>query len=104
MDYVHFLPEVVMDKKGNFLGSNDALLNHLNFDPPFKNTISGKTQTYMAVAKPKIMRVIINFSTLALRGECDVIFKSKKPAALAETEKKFNVSLCGRYSKTWEKC
>jgi colanic acid biosynthesis glycosyl transferase WcaI len=87
LDNVHFLPAVGMDKVGNFLGSADALLIHLNSDPLFEITIPGKTQAYMAVGKPIIMGVGGDASSLVSRAECGVCFESEKPEALAEAVK-----------------
>ena len=87
LDNVHFLSAVGMEKVGDFLGSADALLIHLNADPLFEITIPGKTQAYMAVGKPIIMGVSGDASNLVLRADCGVCFEPEKSAALAEAVK-----------------
>jgi len=75
LNNVHFLPAVLMEKVGDFLGSADALLIHLNSDPLFEITIPGKTQAYMAVGKPIIMGVNGDASNLVLRADCGICFE-----------------------------
>jgi glycosyltransferase involved in cell wall biosynthesis len=87
LDNVHFLPAVSMEKVGDFLGSADALLIHLNSDPLFEITIPGKTQAYMAVGKPIIMGVSGDASNLVSSADCGVCFEPENPVALADAAK-----------------
>lgn len=87
LNNVHFLPAVLMEKVGDFLGSADALLIHLNSDPLFEITIPGKTQAYMAVGKPIIMGVNGDASNLVLRADCGICFEPENSVALAKAVK-----------------
>lgn len=87
LDNVHFLPAVGMEEVGQFLGSADALLIHLNSDPLFEITIPGKTQAYMAVGKPILMGVSGDAASLVSRADCGVCFEPENSVALADAAK-----------------
>ena len=80
---VQFLPQVGMDKVGNYLSSADALLVHLRKDPLFEITIPSKTQAYLAVGKPILMAVSGDAANLVKSGNCGLVAESQNATEIA---------------------
>lgn len=81
---VSFLPPVLMNEVGKYLGAADALLVHLKKDSLFRITIPSKTQAYMAAGKPIIMGVDGDAADLVREGKCGYVAESENPRSIAD--------------------
>ena len=68
-----FLNAVPINKIGDYFSIADVMLVHLKNDPLFKITIPGKTQAYLAAAKPIIMCVDGDAAELVIRAKAGLV-------------------------------
>ena len=81
---IHFIPQVSMDRVGEYLNEADVLLVHLKNDPLFEITIPSKTQAYMAAGKPIIMGVKGDAADIINNAKCGIAIEPENPTELAD--------------------
>ncbi len=80
-----FLNAVPTNEIGKYFSIADVMLVHLKKDPLFKITIPGKTQAYLAAAKPIIMCVEGNAAELIVRAKAGLTCTPEDATGLANT-------------------
>ncbi len=81
---IYFIPQVPMDRVGEYLKEADVLLVHLKGDPLFEITIPSKTQAYMAAGKPIIMGVKGDAADIINNAKCGIVIEPENSIELAD--------------------
>jgi len=81
---IYFIPQVPMDRVGEYLNEADVLLVHLKGDPLFEMTIPSKTQAYMAAGKPIIMGVKGDAANIINNAKCGIVIEPEDSTELAD--------------------
>jgi colanic acid biosynthesis glycosyl transferase WcaI len=81
---IYFIPQVPMEKVGEYLNEADVLLVHLKDDPLFEITIPSKTQAYMAAGKPIIMGVKGDAADIINNANCGIVIEPENSAELVD--------------------
>jgi colanic acid biosynthesis glycosyl transferase WcaI len=84
LDNVVFIPRVPMSQVGAMLQKADALLVHLRKDPLFEITLPSKIQAYMSTAKPILVAVAGNATSIIAEAQCGLVAEPENPQSIAD--------------------
>jgi colanic acid biosynthesis glycosyl transferase WcaI len=84
LDNVVFIPRVPMNQVGAMLQKADALLVHLRKDPLFEITLPSKIQAYMSTAKPILVAVAGNATSIIAEAQCGLVAEPENPQSIAD--------------------
>jgi colanic acid biosynthesis glycosyl transferase WcaI len=84
LNNVVFIPRVPMSQVGAMLKKADALLVHLRQDPLFEITLPSKIQAYMSTAKPILVAVAGNATSIIEEAKCGLVAEPENPQSIAD--------------------
>jgi colanic acid biosynthesis glycosyl transferase WcaI len=85
LNNVVFIPRVPMSQVGAMLQKADALLVHLRKDPLFEITLPSKIQAYMSTAKPILVAVAGNATSIIEKAQCGLVAEPENPQSIANS-------------------
>jgi colanic acid biosynthesis glycosyl transferase WcaI len=83
LNNVVFIPRVPMSQVGSMLQQADVLLVHLRKDPLFEITLPSKIQAYMSTAKPILVAVAGNATSIIEEAQCGLVAEPENPQSIA---------------------
>jgi colanic acid biosynthesis glycosyl transferase WcaI len=84
LNNVVFIPRVPMSQVGSMLQQADVLLVHLRKDPLFEITLPSKIQAYMSTAKPILVAVAGNATSIIEEAQCGLVAEPENPQSIAD--------------------